>query len=164
SSRPGLLVAGQSELPRFRRDNHANGSRVAVKFLEAHQIVSRQSGGHPLPFLLAMSGTSEPLELYVRAHAAQRGRSADVRILSFNTLQQTLLEPPRAGEREVFLLLPWDLVPVLDWRTGFSTPGLSLSELRAEADRALERIARRQGCRVLYLPATLPPILGQPRR
>jgi FkbH-like protein len=134
-----------------------------VKFLEAHQIVSRHTGGEPLPFLLAMSGTSEPLELYVRAHAAQSGRSAEVRTLSFNTLQQTLLEAPRAGEREVFLLLPWDLVPVLDWRTGLSTPRSSLSELQAEADRALQRFSKRPGCRVLYLPAAVPPILGQPR-
>ena len=78
-----------------------------MKFLEAHQLVSGSNGGAPFPFLLAMSGTAMPLDLYVRAHAVQRGLAAEVRHLEFNTLHQALVDSPRRDEREVFLLFPW---------------------------------------------------------
>ena len=47
-----------------------------------------------------------------------RGRSLEIRTLPFNTLGQTLMAEPRPGEREVFVLFPWDLVPESDWRSG----------------------------------------------
>jgi FkbH-like protein len=137
-----------------------------VKFLEAHRIVSSFTGGEPLEFLLAMSGTPTPLELYVRAHAAQAGRAATVRTLPFGTIQQTLIEPARAGEREVFLLMPWDLVPALDWRTGVPVRAPDAAEWRDEAERQIQRITARQGggTRVIYLPAPVPPVLGLAHR
>ena len=135
-----------------------------MKFLEAHRIVSEFSGGEPLTFLLAMSGTAAPLELYVRAHAARAGRAARVRTLPFGTMQQALIEPPRADEREVFLLMPWDLVPALDWRTGIPPRAPETNEWREEADRFIQRISTRHGAGVIYLPAPVPPVLGLPQR
>ena len=135
-----------------------------MKFLDAHRIVSEFSGGEPLTFLLAMSGTAVPLELYVRAHAARAGRAARVRTLPFGTIQQALIEPPRADEREVFLLMPWDLVPALDWRTGIPPRAPETNEWREEADRFIQRISTRHGAGVIYLPAPVPPVLGLPHR
>jgi len=134
-----------------------------VKFLEAHQLVSRSSGGAPFPFLLAMSGTALPLDLYVRAHAVQRGLAAEVRHLEFNTLHQALVDSPRRDEREVFLLFPWDLVPALDWRTGLAAEPLQLSEMQEQADHTLARIAARPLASLVYVPAAVPP-LSLPRR
>ena len=135
-----------------------------MKFLEAHQIVSKAVGGEPWSFLLGVSGTSSPLELYIRAHGAQRNRQLDLRTLAFNTLQQTLIDQPRAGEREVFLLAPWDLVPALDWRTGIPSLAPDLAEASAQAEQVIQRVVTRPGAAWLYLPAITPPVFTRPER
>ena len=135
-----------------------------MKFLEAHQLVSRSTGGSSLPFLLAMSGTPDPLELYVRAHAAKLGHAAEIRTLAFNTLQQTLIEQPREGEREVFLLTPWDLVPALDWRTGIPPETPDIAMARDFADEVIRRVRARERARLVYLDAPVPPAFGRPER
>lgn len=127
-----------------------------MNFLEANQIVAGFAGGPELAFLLGLSGTGQPLELYLKAAAARRGRSARVRWLPFNTLQQTLLSGPAAGEQEVFLLLPWDLVPELDWRSGAPAERLEPAAALAGADAVLARLARRDGAVLVYLPAPFP--------
>jgi FkbH-like protein len=128
-----------------------------MNFLDAKRILADFPGGPPLPLLLAMSGTGEPIELYLRAAAAGRGLSARVRLLPFNTLQQALLAEPPAEEREVFLLLPWDLVPELDWRSGVPGERLQPGAALAAADAVLGRLARRPAARLIYLPAPIPP-------
>ena len=62
-----------------------------MNFLDAKRIVAEFSGGPELRLLLALSGTGEPLELFVKAAAAERGLTAKLRLLPFNTLQQALL-------------------------------------------------------------------------
>jgi len=131
-----------------------------MNFLEARRIVDEFAGGPELPVLLAMSGTGEPLELYLRAAAAAHGRNVRVRLLPFNTLQQALLNPPSAEEREVFLLLPWDLAPELDWRSGVPAARLDPSAVLDRADQVLERVRRRPAASVLYLPAPIPAAFG----
>jgi FkbH-like protein len=127
-----------------------------MNFLDARRIVDGFSGGPPLPILVAMSGTGEPLELYLKAAAALRGREARIRLLPFNTLQQALLAGPSGGEREVFLLLPWDFVSELDWRSGVPGERLDPSAALAQADQVLERLGRRPAASLLYLPAPVP--------
>jgi FkbH-like protein len=129
-----------------------------MTFLEAHRIVSSFAGGEALPFLLAMSGTGQALHTFVRAAAALRGRSAIVRTLPFNTLAQALLEPPRQDEREVFLLFPWDFVPEADWRSGLPPEPPDDDAIRAHARAVADRLSKRPGARLLYVPAAVPPI------
>ena len=131
-----------------------------MNFLEASRIVRTFEGGAPLPFVLAMSGTANPLELYIRAEAARRGRSADPRLLPFNTLGQALLAP--ASEPEVFVLMPWDLVASLDWRSGVPFQPADAEACRAEASLVAARLAARPQARLLYLPAAVPPVFGDP--
>jgi FkbH-like protein len=127
-----------------------------MKFLEAKQIVETAREGTPLAVLFAMSGTSEPFEVYLKAAAARRGYSAAVRFLPFNTLQQALLAPPKEGEREVFLLFPWDLVPELDWRSGLPPQRLAPDPTLQHAETVLGRLASRPGASLLYVPASVP--------
>ena len=134
-----------------------------MNFLEAATLVRGEPPVQQLPFLLAMSGTPETLELYVRAHAIRRGHDARLRTLPFNTLPQTLLSPPQPAEREVFLLLPWDLTPELDWRSGLPAERPVLASLRRAAAQRCERLAARPNAAVLYVPAPVPPVLGIPR-
>src|SRR5262245_46857751 len=128
-----------------------------MNFLEARKILAEFAGGPELHLLLGMSGTGEPLDIYVKAAAARRGLKADVRFLPFNTLQQALLVPTTETEREVFLLLPWDLVPELDWRSGLPNTRVNIADALAAADEVLSRITSRPAARLAYLPASLPP-------
>jgi FkbH-like protein len=133
-----------------------------MSFLEARKTVAGMRHGQPLPFLLAMSGTAEPLDLFVRAAAAQRGRCAQMRALPFNTLAQELVAEAEPGELEVFLLLPWDFVPDADWRSGIPVRRPSGHELRDSAQRTADLLVRRRARRLLYVPAPLPPVLSDP--
>ncbi len=130
-------------------------------FLEARRILAAFQGGAPLEFLLAMSGTSDQLDLYLRARAAERGRDARVGTLPFNTLGQLLLQPAEELE-EVFLLLPWDLLPQADWRSGIPRSPQEFEMLRQSAAEVAGRLAQRKRARFLYLPAALPPLLPHP--
>lgn len=127
-----------------------------MNFLDAKRIVAEFSGGPELRLLLALSGTGEPMELFVKAAAAERGLTAKLRLLPFNTLQQALLTEAIPGEREVFLLLPWDLVPELDWRSGVPAERLDPAAALEAADRVLARVAARPNVAIVYLPAPIP--------
>lgn len=131
-----------------------------MNYLLAKRTLAEFKGGEPLPLMLAMSGTSDSLALYVRAAGAARGWDVQLRTLPFNTLAQALIQAPPPNCREIVLLLPWDLVPDADWRSGFPTRPTTTSELRAQAERSCAELARRSRSRLLYVPATLMPVLG----
>ena len=130
-----------------------------MKFLEAKKILAGFEGGPPLELLLAMSGQPEPLDPYLSAAAAERGYEARIRTLPFNTLAQTLHSEPVEGEREVFLLFPWDLLPELDWRSGYPPVPRPVEELVAEATRTLSLVTARENHALVYVEAPAPPIL-----
>src|SRR6266576_1089758 len=134
-----------------------------VNFLEARRLVSAFPVGEPLPFLFALSGTAEPFVLYLRAAAAKRGRAADVRLLPFNTLAQTVRRDADPTAIEVFLLMPWDFVPEADWRSGVPE-AVDEEQVRSEASEMARLLARRSRAHMLYLPAPLPPLFPDPAR
>lgn len=135
-----------------------------MNFLEAHRLVAEFRGGESLPFLFAISGTADPFVLYLKAVAATRGRAADVRLLPFNTLGQTLAAPANAAEREAFLLFPWDLVPEADWRSGVLADEPDETALRERAATTLASLSRRPNARLLYVAAPMLPLWTQSRR
>jgi FkbH-like protein len=134
-----------------------------VNYLEARRVLETFTGGAPLPLALALSGTAEPFDLYVRAAAAQRSRAAALRLLPFNTLAQALRRPPDPALTEVFLLMPWDFVPEADWRSGVPA-GVDEAQLQSHAEETARLLARRPAARLLYLPAPLPPLFPDPAR
>jgi len=132
-----------------------------MNFLEAHRIVQAFEGGPPLEFLLGMSGTPNALELFVRASAAKRGRSANVQLLPFNTLTQSLLGN-QARTNEVLLLFPWDFVPEADWRSGVPAVSASEDDVRMRAQKIAAQISERKTSGIIYVPAPIPPLLADP--
>ncbi len=128
-----------------------------MKFLEAQKVLKNFSGGRELKLLLAMSGTADPLDLYLRAHAANRGWDARVSHLPFGTLHQSVHRPPELGVHEVYLLMPWDLVPELDWRTGVVLSPPSDESINKGSQELLANIVRR-GASVVYVDAPMPPL------
>ena len=133
-----------------------------MTFLEAKRLVEKFAGGTPLSFLFALSGSAEPFDLYLRAAAAKHGRSAGYRALAFNTLAQHLRRPPDPNVLEVFLLLPWDFAPELDWRSGGAKRG-DEARLR-ESVSEVEQLLARRGARLLYIPAPIPPLFADYNR
>ena len=133
-----------------------------MNFLEAKRVVDGFQGGESLNFLFANSGLAEPFELFFKAAAAKNGRTARARTLPFNTLAQGIATPPIGDETEVFLLMPWDLVPELDWRSGVVAAPADRPTLEARATDIFGRIAARgQACQI-YLPAETPPLFSDP--
>ena len=127
-----------------------------MTFLEARKWLLASKGGAPLPFLLAMSGTSDALLLYLGAHAARLGLSAQPVVLPFGTLAQHLFTEPADGLQELFLLLPWDLAPECDWRSGLR-PG-EPDAILARAEQVAALLAKRPRASLAYLPAPIPPM------
>lgn len=129
-----------------------------MSFLEATKVLRAFAGGPSLSVLLAMSGTSTPLELYLRAEAARRQRALELETLPFGTLQQHLLLPASAENHlEVALLLPWDLVQELDWRTGVAEHDVQGDVLWQRAQAVLDRLQARR-TPVVYIDAPTPPL------
>jgi FkbH-like protein len=132
-----------------------------VNFLEARRLVAEFAGGAELPFLLALSGTPDPFRLYLQAAGAKRGLATRPRFLQFNTLHQHLASAP-SGEAEAFLLLPSDLVPEADWRSGLPVGRTNVEDALGHAQRVAAQLRGRPHARVLYLPGAIPPITGTP--
>ncbi len=103
-----------------------------------------------------MSGNSDQLELYLRAHAARIGVDAQLRVLPFGTLGQHLFSD--AADVELFLLLPWDLAPECDWRSGMNGSLCDVEAILARANQVAALLAKRKQARLAYLPAPIPPL------
>ncbi|MBF0283622.1 MAG: HAD-IIIC family phosphatase [Magnetococcales bacterium] len=130
-----------------------------MNFIEAHRLLKAFPGGPALAVRLAFSGTADPLLPFFKAVAARAGLDLHVETLPFNTLRQSLLEPPPAT-RELFLLLPRDLAPALDWRTGIPRRAADPEALWEEAASWMEGLRRRPDAAVIYLDAPLPPLFS----
>lgn len=126
-----------------------------MNFLEAHKIVQSFSGGPELALLVGMSGTGEALTLYLKAAFAELGRTLRVRFLPFGTLQQSIRFAERSGEEELFILFPWDLIPALDWRSGFVEVDQDEAQLRMEASQLLAA-AQKRAKAIVYVDAPFP--------
>jgi FkbH-like protein len=127
-----------------------------MKFLEAKKLLAAMQNAEKLPFLLCMSGTSDQLELYLRAHAARNCVDAQVSVLPFGTLGQHLLS--EAIGSEVFLLVPWDLAPECDWRSGMSGGLVDANVILDRAEQVANLLSKRKRARLAYLQAPIPPL------
>lgn len=156
------MPSGSPPSPEMGVLDFSRQARSPMTFLEAHKIVSRFAGGSPLPFLLAMSGSAAQMDIFLRAAAAQRQSSANIRTLPFNTLAQHLHSQPASAETEIFLLLPWDFIPELDWRSGLPAESQDPPTLRQRAQEISSLLRNRSDARLLYVAAPIPPVFPNP--
>ncbi|MEP4988552.1 MAG: HAD-IIIC family phosphatase [Paracoccaceae bacterium] len=82
--------------------------------------------------------------------------------LPFGTLFQHLDTTPD-GIDEIGFVLPWDICPAIDWRTGAPRADLARADLVANAENVITRIAGRCRDRFLYLAAPIVPMGGNAR-
>lgn len=127
-----------------------------MMFLEAKKLLATLRDAEKIPFMMCMSGTSDLLEFYLRAHAAKKGVEAKINTLTFGTMAQHLFT--ESTSLEIFLLLPWDLAPECDWRSGISKSKVDLNTILARADDIIAKFANRKLARLAYLPAPIPPV------
>ena len=132
-----------------------------MTFLEAHRLVQSFRGGTTRALRVALSGVGEPLAMYLKAAGAMHDVGIDPSFLPFNTLAQHLLTPSD-GTPEVCLLLPWDLAPELDWRSGIPS-NLDDGGVLARALETAESV-RRRGSTAAYLAAPVPPVFSDRSR
>jgi FkbH-like protein len=132
-----------------------------VKFTEALRLVRDSPEGRALPVRLAMSGTPDVLLLYLQAAAAERGYVIEPDFLPFNTLRQFLLTEERDGSPVRYILLPWDLVPELDWRSGIPAGAPEAQAMDAAASQFLEALGE-DAHASFYIPAPVPPLHHHP--
>src|SRR5438445_12463844 len=87
---------GEPRMARVGSNHHAVGWSVAMNFLEAHRLVQSFAGGRSRPLRVVLSGTGEPLAIYLKADGAQRAIAFEPSFLTFNTLAQHLLGEPHS--------------------------------------------------------------------
>ena len=129
-----------------------------MTYLEAMKLLANVGPLEKLPLLLAMSGTADQLVTFLRAHAVRMGFDAQVGKLPFGTLAQHLYEP--AMGVEAILLMPWDLAPECDWRSGIGGGADNPDSVLERATRVAALLDNRPRAHILYVPAPIPPIFS----
>ena len=128
-----------------------------MSYVNALRLVKSLSSDSPKRSLtLATSFQSENINIYLQALYAKAETRLNVTNLPFNTLQQYILEK-RFGE-SVILLLPWDILPGFDWRTGIVEPSLTLEEATLKIDQFMQLMPESQP--LVYIDAPHPPFLS----
>lgn len=128
-----------------------------LQFLEAMKLLASVAGDATQRMKLCMSGTSQQIEIFLRAEAARRGIVLAVDGLAFGVLKQHLLGAAPTDAREVYVCCPWDLFDPLDWRRGVQADLADFDESLAHAEQTAVRIAARRPAGFFYIDAPLPP-------
>ncbi|MCP5183950.1 MAG: HAD-IIIC family phosphatase [Pseudomonadales bacterium] len=124
-----------------------------MKFLEAQQLAG--DAAEAPEFLLACNASLPSLGLFLAAYRVKAGHPQRARELPFGTMRQHLMDAEHRAT-DVRVLLPWDFLPELDWRTGLGTNV-------ASEDEAFKRIAELESRLVglpgisVYLDVPIPP-------
>ena len=105
-----------------------------MNFLQAHNIIKKYRPDNNISIKLAASCLIDNLNIFIQAYAAQKNFTCHIDTLAFNTLQQMILSPCNTEHKEIFLLMPWDFYPYLDWRTACPNVQLNLNDAQKHID------------------------------
>lgn len=132
---------------------------MSLSFLEASKIVTADNKLDAESFVLAASGQTEKLDIFLKAISIQKGFNSHYRTLPFNTLQQYISVPATASEtHHIFILFPWDIIPEADWRSGVAQKELREKEIRLAAEGFVEKLKHFSSKSILYVPAPMLPM------
>jgi len=131
---------------------------MSLSFLDASKIVTEPNQFDRRDFTLAASGQTEKLDIFIKACSIQRGYNCTYNVLPFNTLAQYIFQQEHIHKQHIFLLFPWDLVPLLDWRTGINSENLNFDDIIDYADKLLTAISTYQDAQILFITADTPPV------
>lgn len=126
-----------------------------MNFLEAVELNKYNSSHEDICCNFFMSGLSAPLELYLKGYFSIKGFNVDLNTIPFNSLHQNVIDL-NSNDNSIILIFPWDLVPEVNWRSGFSDfknrDVNSLNILLIDSLRNINNMA------IFYIPAFFPPI------
>ncbi len=131
---------------------------MSLSFLEASKIVVADNNLPTEDFVLAASGQTEKLALFIKAASIQQGFNSSYKTLPFNTLQQYVVSPATTDAHHIFLLFPWDVLPDMDWRSGVTTSEINEGAVFQAIDDFIEKLARFSSKSLLYIPAPAAPV------
>jgi len=131
---------------------------MSLSFLEASKIVAADNELGTESFVLATSGQTEKLEVFIKAASIQRGFNSDYKILPYNTLQQYVASPSFIETHHVFVLFPWDVIPEGDWRSGVTLREINEKEISLGVNNFIGKLKQFSSRSVLYVPASMLPL------
>lgn len=131
---------------------------MTLSFLEANRLVTEQNDLKTIEFVLAASSQTEKLDLFIKACGIQKGFNCNYSALPFNTLSQHIYQNTHSNAHHVFFLLPWDLVPYANWRTGLSISPIDIKHSIKNAEIFLEQLSSFGSMEIVYLAAPIPPL------
>lgn len=131
---------------------------MSIGFLEATKILEESNSFCTKNFVLASSGQTEKLDVFIKAISIQNEFNSDYSILPFGVFQQYIATDNDFLEKQhVFIIFPWDLVPVSDWRSAVCLDEVDLDALLEDAIKIKNRLSRFKR-KIIYVPAKIPPI------
>ena len=131
---------------------------MSISFLEAKNITSSRNEYETKTFILAASGQTENLNIFIKASCILNGFNCNYTTLPFNTLQQYLSTSQQYQKTHIFLLFPWDIIPETDWRTGVTQSDLTLDEIQTRINSLIKQINHFPEKHVIYIPAKILPV------
>lgn len=131
---------------------------MTLSFLQANKIITTPNNFKTCNFVLASSCQTEKLSTFIQACCIQNKFNGHYDVLPYDTLAQYLHQKEKPNTHHVFFLLPWDLVPQLNWRRGVTSHTLDYSQAINDAEIFLENIALFKSYNIVYLPAPIPPL------
>jgi FkbH-like protein len=127
-------------------------------YLDAFNILKNFKGQN-VKLKLMTSGTYSQLLIYLKACAAILGKELEIETIAFGTLRQELLSQQNINKIEIFILLPWDFISLLDWRMGVSSEIINLnSDLQNEIAQVSNLLKSNSLRYIFYIPAPFVPI------
>ncbi len=130
-----------------------------LSYIEAKKLVAETNSSISIDITLCMSGTAEPLIPFIKGEVAKFGFSSNVNFLPFGTLLQHLNSSNSVAEdNEIWLVFPWDIVPITDWRTGAGSLENSLDQCIDQAAIQIDKICSRSPKNIVFVDAPIPPL------
>lgn len=129
-----------------------------MNFLEATKVLKLLQPKLRTHCLLAMSGTPDLLSFYMKAHAIVRKIGLDIDVLPFGTLSQYLIASATSINEELIVVLPYDIIPECDPRSGIVEFEADWNCIVQKAEAFAVRIKARPNARIAYWPAPLMPV------
>ncbi len=124
-----------------------------MNFLEAIELNKYNSSNDDIQCSIFMSGLSNPLELYIRGYFSTKGFNLKLKTIPFDSLHQSVINL-NTYENYIMLVFPWDLVPELNWRSGF--PSFKYRDIDDVNIRLIENLKGFDNVKIFYIPAIFP--------
>lgn len=127
-------------------------------FLEATKILEASNSLGARDFVLAASGQTEKLDVFLKAISIKNGFNSEYRVLPFGTFHQYIAGDLSAIDKvHVFIMFPWDLIALADWRSGVYVDDIDFDLLLNDAIEIINSLQRFRK-KIIYIPACIPPI------